>query len=98
MDHNVSKYIEMPTHLKEYIEMGEKAAGSQVKLASYLEQNDSNMRKMKQDKRGLPDPMCIKLAHLVGVDPLHVIAASNLVTEKSTSRRKLLESCLVSVN
>jgi len=98
MEHNVSKYIEMPMQLKEYIEMGERAAGSQVKLASYLEQNDSNMRKMKQDKRGLPDPMCIKLAHLVGVDPLHVIAASNLVTEKSTSRRKLLESCLVSVN
>ncbi len=98
MEHNVSKYIEMPMHLKEYIEMGERAAGSQVKLASYLEQNDSNMRKMKQDKRGLPDPMCIKLAHLVGVDPLHVIAASNLVTEKSTSRRKLLESCLVPVN
>ena len=98
MEHNVSKYIEMPMHLKEYIEMGERAAGSQVKLAKYLEQNDSNMRKMKQDKRGLPDPMCIKLAHLIGLDPLHVIAASNLVTEKSISRRKLLESCLVSVN
>jgi len=85
-------------NLKEYIEMGEQAAGNQVKLAAYLEQNDSNMRKMKQDKRGLPDPMCIKLAHLVGVDPLQVIAASNLVTEKNTERRKLLESCLVTEN
>lgn len=84
--------------LREYIEMGEKAAGNQVKLACYLEQNDSNMRKMKQHKRGLPDPMCIKLAHLIGVDPLHVIAASNLVTEKNSGRRKLLESCLVTVN
>ena len=84
--------------LREYIEMGEKAAGHQVKLASYLEQNDSNMRKMKQNKRGLPDPMCIKLAHLIGVDPLHVIAASNLVTEKNSGRRKLLESCLITVN
>jgi hypothetical protein len=98
MNPRVNQYIEKPMHLREYIEMGEKAAGNQVKLAAYLEQNDSNMRKMKQDKRGLPDPMCIKLAHLIGVDPLHVIAASNLVTEKSTSRRKLLESCLVSVN
>jgi len=84
--------------LREYIEMGERAAGNQVKLASYLEQNDSNMRKMKQYKRGLPDPMCIKLAHLIGVDPLHVIAASNLVTEKNTGRRKLLESCLMTLN
>ena len=84
--------------LREYIEMGEKAAGNQVKLAFYLEQNDSNMRKMKQNKRGLPDPMCIKLAHLIGVDPLHVIAASNLVTEKNSGRRKLLESCLITVN
>ena len=56
------------------------------------------MRKMKQHKRGLPDPMCIKLAHLIGADPLHVIAASNLVTEKNSGRRKLLESCLVTVN
>ena len=84
--------------LREYIEIGEKAAGNQVKLASYLEQNDSNMRKMKHHKRGLPDPMCIKLAHLIGVDPLHVIAASNLVTEKNSGRRKLLESCLITVN
>ncbi|TFH07607.1 MAG: hypothetical protein E4H07_08890 [Nitrosomonadales bacterium] len=85
-------------NLKEYIEMGEDAAGNQVKLASYLEQNDSNMRKMKQNKRCIPDPMCIKLAHLIGVDPLHVIAASNLVTEKNSGRRKLLESCLVAIN
>jgi len=98
MNPKVNEYIENPMYLKEYIEMGEKAAGNQVKLATYLEQNDSNVRKMKQDKRGLPDPMCIKLAHLIGVDPLHVIAASNLVTEKNTARRKLLESCLVTVD
>jgi len=33
--------------LKDYINMGEVEAGTQVKLATYLEQNDSNVRKMK---------------------------------------------------
>ena len=79
--------------LRKYIEMGEKVAGGQAKLAEYLGQYDSNIRSMKRGKKGLPNPLCIKLADLIGEPRLEVIAASDLVTEKNEERRQLLESC-----
>lgn len=79
--------------MKKYIEMGEKAAGSQLKLAEYLGQFDTAIRRVKRGKAGLPNPLCIKLAQLIGENPLDVIVASELVTEKNAERRKLLESC-----
>ncbi|MDP3662068.1 MAG: hypothetical protein U1D41_10135 [Nitrosomonas sp.] len=79
--------------MKNYIELGEKKAGSQIKLAEYLGQYDSGLRAVKAGKKGLPDAVCIKLADYIGVDRLEVIAASNLVTEKDEERRKIFESC-----
>jgi hypothetical protein len=79
--------------MKKYIEMGEKAAGSQTKLAEYLGQKTPNLVRIKRGTAGLPNPLCIKLAQLIDVNPLDVIVASDLVTEKNTERRKLLESC-----
>ncbi len=79
--------------MKKYIEMGEKASGSQLKLAEYLGQFDTAIRRIKRGKAGLPNPLCIKLAQLIKVNPLDVIVASELVTEKNEERRKLLESC-----
>lgn len=84
-------------NLKKYIEMGEKAAGSQQKLAKHLTINDGNLRKAKRGGTTLPDATCIKLAHLIHEEPIHVIAASNLVTEKNEERRKLFESCMASI-
>lgn len=79
--------------MKKYIELGEKKAGTQLKLAEYLGQYDSGLRAVKAGKKGLPDAICIKLADFIEVDRLEVIAASNLVTEKDEERRKLFESC-----
>jgi hypothetical protein len=79
--------------MKQYIEMGEKKTGNQVKLAQYLGQYDSNIRRAKMGKIGLPDHACIMLADLIGVAKIEVIAASNLVTEKNEDRRKIFESC-----
>lgn len=41
----------------------------------------------KASRRGLPAYACIKLAKLIGVEPISVIAASELVTEKKEERR-----------
>jgi len=80
--------------MKKYIEIGEKKAGKQIELARILNVRDSTLRLVKSGNNGLPDAICIKLADYIEVDPLHVIAASNLVTEKNEERRKIFESCL----
>lgn len=79
--------------IKTYIEMGEKRAGKQVELAKILGVRDSYLRTVKTGRNGLPDAVCILLARYIEVDPLEVIAASNLVTEKDEERRKIFESC-----
>ena len=79
--------------MKTYIEMGEKKAGKQVELARMLNVRDTTLRLAKSGKKGLPDAICIKLADYIEVNPLQVIAASNLVTEKDEERRKIFESC-----
>ena len=84
-------------NLRDYIEMGEMEAGSQVKLAEILMMNPANIRNAKRGTQGIPDAMCIKLAKLVSVTEIEVIAASNLVTEKNPERRKIFEGCLVTL-
>lgn len=84
--------------MKKYIEMGEKKAGKQIELARILDVRDSTLRLVKSGNNGLPDAICIKLADYIEVNPLHVIAASNLVTEKNEERRKIFESCLSEEN
>lgn len=85
-------------NLRDYIEMGEMEAGSQVKLAEYLMMNPANIRNAKRGTQGIPDAMCIKLAKLVGATEIEVIAASNLVTEKNPERRKIFEGYLVNLD
>ncbi len=84
-------------NLRDYIEMGEMEAGSQVNLAEFLMMNPANIRNAKRGTQGIPDAMCIKLAKLVGVTEIEVIAASNLVTEKNPERRKIFEGCLATL-
>ena len=79
--------------MKNYIELAEKKAGQQTKLAKILGISPSNIRSAKSNQRGLPVEVCILLADYIEVDPLKVIAASNLVTEKDETKRKILESC-----
>lgn len=79
--------------MKTYIEIGEKKAGKQIELAKLLNVRDTALRLAKSGKKGLPDAICIKLADYIEVNPLQVIAASNLVTEKDEERRKIFESC-----
>jgi hypothetical protein len=83
--------------LKEYIEMGEEKAGSQVALAKFLSMNTATIRKSKNGAQGIPIPICIKLANYINVPEIQVIAASELTTEKKPERRQILEKCLTSL-
>ncbi len=74
---------------REYIEAGTAKAGTVEKLATYLDQLSAAIRSARQHKRGLPVYACIKLAELINADPLEVIAASELVTEKREDRKAI---------
>ena len=75
--------------LKELIERAEKAAGGQIALGLRIGQAPSALRNAKAGLQGLPDHICVKLADLIGVEPMTVIAASKLVTEKKEEVRKI---------
>ena len=85
-------------NMKSFIELGEQKAGKQIELAKILDIRDTALRNAKSGKYGLPDAVCIELANYIGADPLEVIAASNLVTEKDERRRKVFENCLSKTN
>ena len=75
--------------LKELIERAEKASGSQKALALQIGQSPSNIRNAKAGIKGLPDYACVMIAEIIGEEPITVIAASNLATEKNEDRRKV---------
>lgn len=79
--------------MKNYIEQGEKKAGSQKELSNILGISASYIRMVKAGQKGFSIDMCIVLADYIEEDRLEVIAASNLVTEKDERKRKILESC-----
>lgn len=80
--------------LKDYIETGVRKRGSLSSLARYLDQADSSLREAKNQRRGLPVYACMKLAEYIGADPLQVIAASELVTEKREERKEIFKRFL----
>ena len=47
----------------------------------------NNLTNAKAQQRGLPNYACVILAKLLGVPPIEVIAANELVTEKREERR-----------
>ena len=83
--------------MKNYIEEGAKKAGSNKELAKFLGQSQSILSDVKAGKRGLPVVACTQLAEFIGIDPIKVIMASELTTEKDEKKRKILESCFQKV-
>lgn len=80
--------------LKDYIDKGTVVATSQKELAERIGVSAGNLASAKCGERGLPGYACIKLAQLVGAEPLQVIAASELATEKKADRRAVWLSFL----
>lgn len=80
--------------MKEFIEKGEKKAGSQKELAEYLGTRYTTLVAVKAGRKSLTTALCIKLARYINEDEIKVIAASNLIIEKDEERKKIFESCL----
>jgi hypothetical protein len=80
--------------LKDFIDTGAEKRGSIASLARYLDQGETALRDARKKKRGLPAYACIKLAEYIGVEPIQVIAASELVTEKREERREIFQRFL----
>ncbi len=75
--------------LRDYIEMGlAKTDGSVTELAGLLELRRENLSHAKSGNRGLPDIASAKLAQLIGVPEIAVIAASEIVTAKDEKARE----------
>jgi plasmid maintenance system antidote protein VapI len=73
--------------LRDYIDEGTNIIGSQKGLAEAIGQYPSTLRRVRVNRKGLPIDACIKLAKIIDADPLEVIAASELVTEKKPEKR-----------
>jgi hypothetical protein len=80
--------------LHEFIELGVKTTGSGAELSRRLDMLYNNFQSAKAEKRGLPSHACVKLAEIIGADPMEVIAASELVTEKKPERQALWRKVL----
>lgn len=75
--------------LRDYIESGIAKFGTGTELAKALGMNANQVRDAKGHRCGLPVWACIKLSSMIGADPLEVIAASELVTEKREDRKAI---------
>lgn len=75
--------------LREIIESGVTKAHEQKALALLIGINPVDLAQAKAGRRKLPEFACVNLANYIGIDPMAVIAASALVTEKDEDRRKV---------
>jgi len=74
--------------LRDYIEAGLKLKGTGRALAESLGIGSNELSDAKAHRRGLPNHACVKLATLIGTEPLTIIAASELATEKKDDKRE----------
>jgi plasmid maintenance system antidote protein VapI len=77
--------------IKNYISIGTEKLGSQKALAEFLGIPATSIRNVNCGRQGLSNVTCVKLAQLIETDPLEVIAASELVTEKKPEKRAFWE-------
>lgn len=73
--------------LKDQLNRAEKLLGGRQALAEALDLNPDAITAAKANRRGLPVFACVELAKLINVDPMTVISASELVTEKNERRK-----------
>lgn len=74
--------------LKDYIEQGINRQKSVKALGLYLGVAGNSITDAKAHRRGLPTDACVRLAYLINAEPLAVIAASELATERNAERRE----------
>ena len=74
-------------NLNDFIAKGIEKTGTIRELAKLLGQQPTSISEAKHGKRGLPAYACVKLAQMIGVSEMAVLAASELATEKNPERR-----------
>lgn len=74
--------------LNQYVKMGILQKGSVSALAAHLGIAANSVTDAKAHRRGLPNDACVKLARLLNVDAMDVIAASELATETKAEKRE----------
>lgn len=73
--------------LHKMIELAANKKGSIRNLAKDIGVSDTNLTSAKMGRRGLPAIACGKLADILEIDRWTVVAASELVTERSEEKR-----------
>jgi len=74
-------------NLRDYIEAGIKQKGTGRALADALQIGSNELSDAKGHRRGLPNHACVKLAAIIKADPITIIAASELATERKEEKR-----------
>jgi hypothetical protein len=72
--------------IRDYIEEAQKNYGTLIEVATKIGVRPQHLSNAKSGQRGLPVYACIKLAGLLAIEPMEVIAASELVTETHEDR------------
>lgn len=83
--------------IREYIEKGTTKAGTLTALGRMLGLSQQNMTNAKAHQRSMPLDACVKLANYIGEEPLRVIAANELATEKKEEKRNYWQTLAASV-
>lgn len=74
--------------LDDYIKAGIFSAGGQKQLALRLGVSSQQLTNAKAHRAGIPNDVAVKLAQIINVPALDVIAASELVTERNAEKRE----------
>lgn len=74
--------------LRDYIKTGIEKCGDQKTTAERLGLSSQQLTNAKAHRSGIPNDAAVKLAQLLNVPAINVIAASELATEKNKERRE----------
>lgn len=82
--------------LREFIQIGEEKAGSLTALGNEIGVSQPNMSHAKSQRCKLPLDASIKLANYIKEDPIRVIAANELATEKKEEKKRYWQTLAAS--
>lgn len=78
--------------LRDYIEQAAKHVGNQTELAKVLGIAITHLSNAKAHTRPLPLDACVRIADMLNIPAMRVIAANELVTEKKPEKVKFWEN------
>jgi len=76
-------------NLKAMIQIAAREFENQRDLADALGVHPNVLTSAKRGARGLPAFACFRLAEILAIDPVEVIAVSELITEKDEEKRQV---------